>query len=219
MPRKRRSKRRSTRGFNPAGHGSGYMGTAAKALSIAYGVKRLLNVEYKSKLSAPANTMTTTATITGLTLIAQGDDFGDRQGRKIRLVSLSVKGLVRADPTATQTRGRVMIIRDNNGSTIAPVIGDLFASQAAFYDGLHHLSDPQTNSRFSVLWDKQILLSDNFVDMVPLNYYKQIDSHCFFTGTGAADEGKGSLWIIVASNHATTVPIATFDVVVKFLDN
>ena len=117
---------------------------------IAYGVKRLLNVEYKSKLSTTTIASGTTAIVTNLTAIAQGDDFLNRQGRKIRLQSVSMKGVFTASASATITFGRVIIFRDNNGSTTKPVLTDLFADDSTFYTGKHKLGDPQTNGTFIV---------------------------------------------------------------------
>lgn len=198
---------------------SKHLGTAQRALNVAQAVSKLINVEFKSHLASPANTCSTTVTITNLTAIAQGDDFDDRDGNKIRVKSLSLRGNMRMSESATQTRARIMIIRDNNGSTTAPLIGDLFLNAAAYTGNRHKLSDPQTNSRFTVLLDKTFDMSDNGRKVYCWKYYKQLDHHAFFTGPASTDEGKGSLWVFSGSSEATNVPINEIDAIVKFIDN
>ncbi len=70
MPRrfKKRTNRRKSRINN-------YLGTASKALSVAYAVKRLVNVEFKHHNIQQLNTSITDAgLIVQLSNVAQGDN-------------------------------------------------------------------------------------------------------------------------------------------------
>lgn len=218
MPYQRRH-RRKRGAFQRRPVGTDYLGTASKALAVAYSVKKLLNIEYKSELTGLTNDMSTTATITNLTAIAQGDDFDDRNGNKIRLASISWKGNVLKSSVPETQMGRVMIIRDNNGSTTQPIITDLFSDESSFFNGRHKLDDPQTNSRFTVLLDRQFALDDSKAQLSTVSWYKKLDHHCFFSGSAATDEGKGALYMIQGSDQATNVMLNRTDVVIKFIDN
>ncbi len=113
-----------------------------------------------------------------------------------------------------------MIVRDNNGSTSVPSIADLFEDNNAMFTNQPRLTDPQTNSRFTVLWDKFIVLSNTGgKESVPFSYSMSLDHHVFFTGGAATDEGKGHLYLFNISNEATNDPIVSGVSVVKFIDN
>ncbi len=217
MPYNRRYRRRRPRRRY---QGGGYLNTASKALAVAYSVKKLLNVESKSLRTTLDTTPDNTPVITALSNPAQGDDFNARNGRKIRLQSIRVKGRVTVNASAVSSIFRLVIFRDNNGSTTAPVITDLYPDAAAYNGGIMTNDDPQTNSRFSILYDRNFLLvSTGGSEMRSINQYKKIASHVYFTGTAATDEGKGMIWMITSSNEATNTPSVLADAVVKFIDN
>ena len=182
-------------------------------------LKRLINVEYKSHLFGLSSVASTTPNIQNVTAIAQGDTFSQRDGNKIRSFSLSFRGHVRQNPSATLSFARVMLIRDNNGSTTQPVLADLFSDAASFYDNRHKLDDPQTNSRFTVLFDQHFGLSAVGPEILEFEWYTKLDHHIFFTGTAATDEGKGAIYSIIGSNEATNTVVVDADTVYKFIDN
>ncbi len=217
MPRynKRRYKHRS----RPQRRAITYAQIGSKIYKDVAYLKRLINVEFKSFLLGPPNTCSTTVTISNLTAIAQGDDFLNRDGRKIRLKSISLRGNMRQNASATITRARLMVVRDNNGSTTQPVVTDLFSDAASYFGNRHKLDDPQHNSRFTVLMDRTFDLSDTGIQSYQWSWYKELDHHVYFTGTAATDEGKGHIYLFSASNEATNVPINEMDSVVKFIDN
>ncbi len=218
MPYRRQYRRRRPHRYQ-ASNQSGYLGTASRALAVAYGVKKLLNIEYKSIRVTLPTAPTNTPVITPVSAPAQGDDFDDRQGRKIKLFSYRLKGRVTVNASATGSFYRVVILRDNNGSTTRPVITDVYPDAAAFNGGIMPLDDPQTNARFSILSDNLYPLSISGVNIRPINIYKKLSSHVYFTGTGANDEGKGMLYMITSSNEATNTPSVLVDIVTKFIDN
>ncbi len=196
-----------------------YLGTAAKALSVALAVQRLVNVEYKSLNTAPPVDPNTTTSITNLTAIAQGDDFNARNGRKIRAKYLRYRGSVIQHPTAVSTGLRMMIIRDNNGSTTQPALIDLFASEANFFNNQNKRGTPQQNSRFSILYDKYISLSDSGTTAAHFDFKIPLDHRIYFSGSGSTDEGKGAIYLLSASTEATNDPILSANCMVKWIDN
>ena len=181
---------------------------------------KLINVEFRTLTTQFTVDPNSTGAVVNLTAIGQGDDIGARQGNKVRMKHLSIKGSVAINASATQTRLRMMIVRDNNGSTTQPAIADLFTSAGVFNQNRNKLGDPQTNSRFSILWDKFIQLSDSG-DSVQraINYSTSLDHHVFFSGTASTDEGKGAMYLFISSNEATNDPTVSVDAMVKFIDN
>ncbi len=218
MPHNRRqyNKRPSGNNYNKY---SGYLSTADKALRVALSVRKLVNVEYRSIITPFLIDPNTTGATVDLSAIAQGDDVANRQGNKVRAKYLSIRGFVAKHASATNTQLRMMVVRDNNGSTTPPTIGSLFTTVTVFRQNKNKRGDPQTNSRFSVLWDKFIILDDIKQIDAQVNFSMSLDHHIFFSGTAATDEGKGHLWLLIASSEATNDPIVTVDSMLKFIDN
>ncbi len=198
---------------------SGYLDTASRALTVAYAVKKLINVEYRTVRTAFTADPNSTGAVVNLTAIAQGDDVDERQGNKIRAKHLKISGSVGLNASATRSQLRMMIVRDNNGSTTVPGIAALFSTVAVFVANRPKLSDPQRNSRFTVMWDKYILLDAINQEQAGFSFSMPLDHHIFYSGTASTDEGKGQLYLFIASNEATNDPAVGADAIVKFIDN
>ncbi len=215
MPYKRRYQRRRRPIARQSG---GYLDTASKALAVAYAVKKLVNVEYFSVATIFTADPNTTTVVQNLTAIAQGDDQDERQGNKIRAKRIVCSGVVELNSSATDSRVRMVIARDNNGSTTIPGIAQLFTDDAAFRDGRPKLGSAQSNSRFSVLMDKMVIVNSD----TPTKLYSwsmTLDHHIFYAGTAATDEGKGQLYLFIASNEATNDPVVSITSRVWYIDN
>ncbi len=160
-----------------------------------------------------------TGAVLALTAIAQGDDIANRQGNKIRAKHLSVRGHIQINGSATTSHGRMLIIRDNNGSTAQPAITDLFLDASTMRVGKNKLGDPQSNSRFTILWDYTYTIDAINKNQVFFKYSMELDHHIYFTDTAATDEGKGHLYLFTASNEATNDPVVSANCMIKFIDN
>ncbi len=211
VQQRRRRQRKQPRGF---------INTAEKALAVARAVRALINVEYKNirvNFTADPNS---TGAVVNLTGIAQGDTNASRDGNKVRAKHLHVGGSAVLNASATTTLLRMYILRDNNGSTTQPAITDLWSSVNVFFNGQPKLGDPQNNSRFSVLWDKKIILSaTGGKEQAYFEYKMELDHHIFYTGTASTDEGKGNVYLFIASSEATNDPVISAACNIKFLDN
>ncbi len=198
--------------------GGKYYTTAAKALRAANQVRRLLNVEYKVKGTSWTVDPNSTGAVVSLGAIAQGDDYQERQGRKIKIVSMRSKGCIQLNASATFTTVRCVIVRDNSGTTTQPTIGQVFADAAAMFGGKVSLSDPQSNSRFALLSDKFYTL---WVEkpFITFDIYSKAVWHMIFSGTASTDEGKGGLYLMIASNEATNDPVVSASTEIRFIDN
>ncbi len=210
-PRRNRRNRRAPKS-------KGYLDTASRALAVAYAVKKLINVEFKSLSTSFTVDPNSSGAVLNLTAIAQNDTFSGRDGNKVRAKYISSSGTLQLHGSATDSRVRIMIVRDNNGSTSQPAITDLFPSVTNFVNNKTKTGDPQSNSRFSILSDKIVYLNTDTPSR-PYKWSMSLDHHIYFTGSASTDEGKGHIYQFIGSNEATNDPIVAIDAMVKFLDN
>ncbi len=181
-------------------------------------LKKLINVEYKTITTSWAADPNTTGVVQLLSAMTQGDDIANRQGRKVKLFSIRSQGSIKLNASATSSHGRMIIVRDNLGSTTRPAITDMFPSVASFLAGQPRQDNPQTNARFSVIMDHRYLLeAEHSLDWV--NVYNKIGSHVTYTGTSATDEGKGNIYLFSASSESANDPVVAVSTVLKFIDN
>ncbi len=167
------------------------------------------------------STPDTTAVVQNLSFVAQGDDVFERHGRKIRAKSISVSGTIIKATAATSNGVRFIIFRDNLGTTTAPGLVSLFSDENDFHENKHRLVNESPMKRFTILWDKYIVLNENFdgqTTMAKFSFSKKLDFDILYTGAGNTDEGKNSLWLLSGSDEATLVPIVTGDIVFKYSD-
>jgi len=219
MPyQKRYNNRRRRRRRAPARNG-GYLGTASKALAVAYAVKKLINVEYKVIRSGFVVDPSSTGSVTNFTAIPQGDDLDERDGNKVRAKYIKISGVITLNASATNSRVRIALIRDNNGSTTQPAITDLYSLASGFANNTVKTSTPQNNSRFTVLYDRLFIMDAGHGLTQSFTWSSSLDHHIFFTGAVATDEGKGHIYCFQASNEATNDPVVAATVNVMFLDN
>ncbi len=192
--------------------------TALEALRLARSTRKLLVVEYKNHqvgLSAAPNS---TGAVQHMTTIAEGDDHDDRSGRKIRLKYAEIRGTVQLHASATDSRVRLTLVRDNSGTTTAPSFTDLFASAALHLENRPKIGDAQSNARFTILMDKYIIINTNNLTKA-FKWSKSLDMYVTFTGASATNEGKGCLYIFATSNEATNDPVLAASMHMYFIDN
>lgn len=196
-----------------------YLGTASKALAIAYSVKKLINIEYKSFRTPWTVDPNTTGSTVNITALGQGDDYTNRQGRKIKLFSIRHQGSITLNSSATATSARFVVVRDNLGSTSQPTIANLFGSATNMLNNLSRLDDPQTNARFSILYDRWLFVNAGTAEAKKIDFYHKISSHVTYTGTASTDEGKGCIYVMSVSSESTNDPVVEVISTIKFIDN
>ena len=185
---------------------------AQKALRIAKSNRSLINTDIRSRnLNLPV-APNTTGEVQQLTNISQGDNVNERQGNAITLKSLKLAGTVTLHASASGSHVRIMIVRDNLGTTTPPVIGDMFSSVLQFNDNKHRLAAPQVVKRFTVLYDRFYMMDTSGLGTIKaIKFSKVLNSKCYFTGTASTNEGKGNLYLFIASNEATNDPVVAVD--------
>ncbi len=201
--------------------GIGKMKGAALAKQVRKNTRILNNREIGRIRITMDTTPDTTAVVQQISAVAQGDDVAFRHGRKVHAMSLSVSGSIVKASVSPVTTVRFLIFRDNLGTTTAPTLADIFSSEDDFFDNHHRLINEQPMKRFTVLWDKFIVLNENFDGQLTtrgFNFTKKLNHNILYTGSAATDEGKNSLWFMSGSNEASNVPAVTGDIVFRYSD-
>ena len=163
----------------------------------------------------------TSAVVQHVSAVLQGDDVDDRHGRKIHAVHLSIRGNILKNTVSSATKVRMLIFRDNLGSTTPPVLTDLFSDENDFFENQHRLVNEMPMKRFTILWDKFIILNESFDGQqtaVAFKYSRKLNFDVLYTGTQGTNEGKNSIWFMSASNEATNNPSTNGDIVFKYSD-
>ncbi len=197
--------------------------TATKALASQVRKNtRQLNAQEIGRVRITMDaTPDTTAVVQNVSFVSQNSDVTGRRGRKVHAIHLSVSGSLIKNTASPATTVRMMIFRDNLGTTTAPTIADLFSDENDFFQNKHRLSNEQPMKRFTILWDKFIILNEHFdgeITAVSFSFQKKLSFDILYTGTSTTDEGKNSLWFMSGSNEASNVPAVTGDIIFKFSD-
>lgn len=217
MPYRRRTYRRR-RPAARRGYGiRDYAAMAASAYSGVKYLKSLVNVEKHPLLTnATVTPDNVTGTFSCLNLVAQGDTNTSRTGNSIlmRSVNINIRYSINASASHSTIRTILFWDKEANGST--PIISDILATASALGNYNHDEA-----SRFQVLYDKPLVLSNTGTQELYKRIYKRLQRHTHFDGTTAAvaDIVDYSLWLFFVSDEATNVPAINFNSQVLFIDN
>ena len=189
---------------------------ASKALGIAMGLKKLINVERKFHDVDIADTPTSSGTVLNLSNIAQGDDSDDRTGNSIKAVSLTGRWSAEMHASATFTTFRMIIFRDNEQNGSDPTPANVL-EQVSTRGNLNK----DSYGRFTVLRDWYIGLHADARDAHVAKFYKELNHHIYYSGTTATDASnrKGALYVLMLSSEATNVPSIAGRIRLRYIDN
>lgn len=213
MPRYRRSSKRGKRTYSSTlGH---VKRVAGNAFRMARFLKNVVNAEKNYLDTDISANYSTTATITDLTSMAEGDDQGARQGRSILAKSVFMRGYLNMSSAATATSVRLMIVMDTMNQGDAPTYTDIVSANAIAAP----LNISAYPGRYRILYDKQFLLSINGTRMRQIYCFKKLNNHIRFEGTGANTSTRNSLYFICVSSEATNTPAISGYARVGYYDN
>ncbi len=150
--------------------------------------------------------------VVNLMNLAQGLDSNERIGDSVMPVRIEVRGKYVLNASATASTVRLVILRDNAGTTTQPTIIEAFGSVANFRNNNPAIGDSQQRARFTILWDKFITIeSGNSSGTIKAIAMKKrlARRKVHFTGATATDEGKNCIYLFHATDEATNVPAAT----------
>ncbi len=183
---------------------------------------RMINSREKSFLRTVVDsTPDTTAVVQNIAIPAQGDDDNQRIGRKIHAEKIEIGGRIIKHSTASSSSVRYIIVKDNSGTTTAPVVTDIFENETDFFSGAPRAHNAQALKRFTILWDKHMIINEAFdgnASMPKIHFTKKLNLNILFTGPAITDEGKNNLYLISGSDEGTNVPAVVADTVFTYSD-
>lgn len=200
-----------------------YANTAVKALSLATRVASMVNVEKKfaDNASGPTTLAFPTAAddpILCPTAVAQGDTEQTRDGSKIRVKSLHLRGHCSwTSAAATPQRIRVIMIRSKVMDGDYPALSHLL-KDATNFDSFRLIDESYNNY---VLYDKIFCLSDQKPE-IQFTYNKSCSWPVKYIGTAAneASSGWGSVMIYAFTDQITSnFPQIDIDTRIRYVDN
>lgn len=187
--------------------------------------KKLNRLAQKVKLQAPelkyydnesSGAVLTTASVTKLSNMAQGDTEVTREGKEVVARSLHCRGYITQHASASWTNVRCMIVLDREYDGADPGITDILDSSYAY----SYLNMSKAG-RFQVLWDKTFLLSSGIKDSVQFKINKKLRHKVKYQGTDgtAASLESGQLLFIRFSDEATNTPTLSLESRFRFMDS
>lgn len=202
--------------------------TSAKALSTAYAVKKLLNVEHKYVDYALNQNVGYDAPIyLLLNGIAQGDGATTRDGNSVKMEYVDLN-LTLQNATASDRTVRIMLVQQKDVNGLAPVISEILQDSATQYAPLSHYNRDQINN-YRVLYDRRFstadVTSDKAIKQINIKrkFGKDSTAKIRFDGVLAtvANMSKNSLYLIVTSDNvfATNPPTLKAKSRLTYLDN
>lgn len=193
------------------------MEIASKALAGVNTLRGIINSERLFYADHSTYNPTTTATITHMSQIAQGDGNGARTGNSVLAKSIQFNMSVSKHPTATLTFTRVMFFIDKRQvADTAPVIGDLLVSASTV--ALKNTQAVLAN-RFEVIYDKTFHLSSTGQATDIDKGFFELHHHIIYNGSAVSDIDKGGIYMLTLSNEATNTPTQIISYRLSYYDN
>lgn len=193
---------------------------AKKALAIARGVKRLLNVEVKNfDVQSTSANLNQTPSIIQLSNIPQGGTTITRDGAQCKMVGLNIHYTIIASATSPRTVCRIMFVLDRQTNQAIYTIGDLLEDSTA-NDNIVSPFNLDNKHRFQVLYDRIHMLSVS-VPTVTVKKYIRKDLLLRYDNStpSIADLTQNSLSMVRFANEATNLPEITMFIRLRFVDN
>lgn len=196
------------------------MALAKAAYNGLINLRALVNVERKFKLGVVNNeVMTTTGTFYLLSGIAQGDGETQRNGDKVKLSSISIKGLLQLDIASdplSRAMVRIILINDKVSNGIAPTAAQLLLTNTIY----GHYNPDNCPSRFKILSDKVYNMNLDKTNQIYWRLYENLSHHLTFTGIteNQADANTGHIYLYVITDLQVNTTL-DFNSKLTFVDN
>lgn len=174
------------------------------------------DTEYKFLDSVfTAQAIGTTAVVYGLSVIAQGNDYFNRNGNIVEAKSLYGRMNVNSSSVATFNTLRAMVIVDNDNQGTAPVGTDIFEGAAYTYlSPLNH----NNSKRFTVLWDKVYVVEKANKAACNVKLFRKLNHSIRYGGTAGFNPREGNLYLVLLSDSPVNTPYVDFDFRLRFTD-
>ncbi len=195
-------------------------GDAKKALLVARGVRRLLNVEIKNfDTQQTSVAISDTVVITQLTNIPQGDTTSTRDGNQIKMLGVNINYTLITNATLPRTAIRIMLVIDKQ--TNQSIYGALdLLEDVTSQDNIISPRNLNNLHRFQVLYDRVHMVSLSSPTVTVRKYIKKDLLIRYDASTSAiADLTQSSLSLVQVSSEVTNDPNITSFIRVRYVDN
>lgn len=228
MPYKRRGKYIKRRTYKRRSSRPGYKNCgkmvasdASSLWSAVSGLRSLLNVEYKHYDGSFNTTPLNSGTVVQLGPLLPQDATADgRNGRKVKISSLSMKMSLELNAAVTNTRLRITLLRDNQTDGATAVYTDFFESGNVFAQVDLNQS---SRKKFTMIKTWLISLSAGGKSERLLTFYRKLNTHITYmlgTTTGLAGTiEKGNYWFFVTSDETVSGPVINCHYRFRYIDN
>ncbi len=221
MPYKKTYTRK--RSYRPGYKACGKMvySDAGKALRIAAGLKRLVNVEVKNFDVQQTNVgVTSTPAIIQLSNIPQGDTTITRDGAQCKVLALELSLFFTRHVSAFNTSIRILVVCDKQTNQAIYLTTDLMADVTAI-DNIVSAYNLDNKFRFTILLDKVFNLSEGSNSS---RHYKKVirmSKILRFDGStpSIADLPSNSFSLYQVSNEAVNECAVTMFSRLRYVDN
>jgi len=188
---------------------------AKKAYQGVRYIRSMINCEkHKADTAYGPLGISTTAAVSSLNQISQGDNEFNRQGNSVLWKYMTFSGALSWNATGTGQALRIVVVMDTQQiSDTAPAGTDLWETTGPF-----SLINNETVGRFSILYDKVYVQKED-CDLIPLKFTVKKSHHLRFNGTASTDPQKGGMWLLIVSNQAVNTPTVAGTYRVCFYDN
>lgn len=207
MPFRRRYKKfvtrkRGRRSSNRPWYSKKYSiaGLASKALRGVWKLKGLVNSEMFKYDVAFSSTAISTAPVTNVCAIAQGDGDGARTGNSIFARAFNLSGALRWNPSGSNIQMvRVSVIMDTQQiSDGLPTYTDIYESSSPYA----HLNS-NTVGRYKVLFSRMYIVNNSDRTGCAIKINLPMRHHVRYNGSATTDIQKGGLYLCVVSDEPT----------------
>ncbi len=168
-------------------------------------LKAQVKTSNKSFDSVITSVVTSNATVVNLSNIAQGSDQDNREGNRIRLLSMLIRLSVEVHASATASALRVMIVSDREQNGVDPTSAQLLQTATDFLSPVNRTAF----GRFKFLYDKILVTNIGTSNaLLTRKISRKLSINTFYDASAAADASnrKGNLYLVAVSNESTNGP-------------
>lgn len=204
-----------------------YANMAKQALKTASFVASLVNTEKKviDTTISPVSVYNAGYGITPITLVGQGDDYNQRNGRSCKISDLDIRGTVKVNTGNAPAVFRWLLISDNDCQGANPTMTDVLTGTVTNDEVVYAFrniasANPQ---RYTILKDKRITINPNGTTIHNIVYHKELQHHVKYLGSSSSitSAGAGSLFIVYIATGASAANGVLFEAKARarFIDN
>ncbi len=221
MPYKKNYKKKKSARSTYLSCGKMVYSDARKALAMAQGLKRLVNVEVKNfDVQQSIVALTLVPVIIQLSNIPQGDTTITRDGAQCKVLSLELNVLCTRHSSSVSTSIRLMLVCDKQTNQAIYVNSDLLADVTST-DAIVSPLNLDNKFRFNVLWDHVFPLGAGGNGAMIIRKVFRMNKILRFDGNtpSIADLTSNSLSLVQVASETTNTPNITMFSRLRFVDN